>query len=110
MTETQFDKLVEDLSAAHGIVHVLESDEGHVFIIRQPSRADYRKYRAKVNDDKTKADAQEHFFRDVCVYPTGSDLVQLLDAHPAFGDLLGIEALKIAGATESFSVKKAKSA
>ena len=69
-------------------------------ILREPKRGEYKMYRAGATNERTKADAQETLFKQICVVPEGPAAVeQLLDQWPAAPEACSSMIEKLAGLT-----------
>jgi hypothetical protein len=89
-------ELAEKHPGARGLKHPRKPLQ---VILREPTRAEYKRFRATAIDDRRKPEAQEQLFASVCVWPeTPAEREQLLEQWPAcpeacsklFDDMLGL--------------------
>lgn len=96
---------IERLKAEYGEVYLVEVGEAGV-IVRPPTRAEYRRFRALAIDEKKRADAVERLVRDCVLWPDADGLDELLERRPALTEVIGGELLKLAGFAEEVEIKK----
>ncbi len=102
MDDTTLDKL----RAEHGDVWLLELGTDQV-AFRCPSRAEYKRFLARVSDDrKALPEAQEELARAVVVAPDRPAFGALLDRRPGIAAKVVVDALKVAAAEEAETAKK----
>lgn len=65
------------------IAHVVGKDQSWEIVLRKPSRAEYKMFRSRLNDDRLKADAQEALVRQLVVYPSKDAFDALVEDWPA---------------------------
>ncbi len=99
------DDVIERLKAEHGEVYLVEAGDVGV-IVRPPTRAEYRRFRALAMDEKKRADAVERLARDCVLWPDADGLDELLERRPALTEVVGGELLKLAGFAEEVEIKK----
>lgn len=97
--------VLEELRTKHGQVWVLRALDEHV-VVRRPTRAEYKRFRALASDEDRRADAPEALLRNCVVWPDPTALEALLERYPAMGDTFAVELLKIAGSTKDTSSTK----
>lgn len=99
------DDVIERLRAEHGEIYQLEA-AGEAVIARPPTRAEYRRFRAKVLDEKGREAALETLTRACVVWPDTSAFDALLERKPALAEVFGAKLLELAGAVEEAELKK----
>lgn len=81
---------------------------GFDFALRPPLPVEYKRFRAESLDPGPKrALAVETLLRSCAVFPERSELERILGRYPALADVLGAEALKLAGAFAEVTAGKA---
>lgn len=103
-------EILDELEVKHKrIAHLKgKSDDGAPpweIVIRKPSRAEYKQYRAQSHNQATVADAQEILVRKIAVYPTGDALEALLDDWPAIPEACGKALGALTGLSAAEDVK-----
>lgn len=97
---------LDDLRAAHGVDITRLDASGVTVVVRAPTRAEYKRFRAESLDDKRRADAVENLCRSCVVWPDAAEFSRILDRKPALADIFGAKVLDAAGATaEAEAVK-----
>ena len=100
------DSTLDTLRVEHGDVWLLELGTDQV-AFRCPSRAEYKRFLARVSDDrKALPDAQEELARAVVVLRDRAAFGALLDKRPGIASKVVTDALKVAGAEEAENAKK----
>ncbi len=99
------ERTIERLKAEHGEVYLLEA-AGVAVVARPPSRAEYRRFRARALDEKNRADALEALTRACVVWPEQAEFDTLLEQKPALAEVFGAKLLELAGAVEEAEIKK----
>ncbi len=89
-------KVIEELKAQHGEIHQL-SYAGVDVIVRAPSRAAWKRYRALMSDAARRADSFEVLLRDCLLHPSLQELDGILDRRPGLAETFGAELVEIAG-------------
>jgi hypothetical protein len=56
------------------------------FVIRKPTRAEYKQWRAKINSENTASDATEQLIRKIAVLPSGEAFEAMLEDWPALAE------------------------
>lgn len=82
------DEQIAELEAKHGRIGVLTHPDGETWgvVLRKPTGAELKIFRRDAGDARKKDDAQEAFFRRLCVYPDPPGLQALLDEWPGIAD------------------------
>lgn len=84
------------------IARVRGKDGAWEFVMRKPTRGEYKQFRARLNDDRTKSDAQDALVRVLCVYPSKEAFDALLEEWPAIPEAASEALLALMGmATEA---------
>jgi hypothetical protein len=97
--------VIDSARAKYGDVMHL-SAEGFEVLVRRPSREQYRRFRAAVNDPKLKPDAVENLLRDCTAHPDAKGLDAILDARPGLAEVFGSAVLDLAGVGAEADAKK----
>jgi hypothetical protein len=110
------DEKRDELRAEHGagVLHVLpdpdeyERDDSEIdeIIVRGPKRAEYKRFRAALDDDKKIAKAAEQLLRDCLVHPTKDELAEMLSRRPGLEDTWGQALARLAGVRQGVEAKK----
>ena len=98
------EKKLDELRTKHGKLHIRAVDDTD-FVLRAPSRLEYRKWKADIQDERKKLDASELLLLPCIVYPEPQDFQAMLDERPALADTLGLQLLEIAGMTKAVEKK-----
>lgn len=96
------DEQVQELKRQHGeglVAVTVDSDTGEVVVLRRPSRASWKKFRAHGQDDRRRLDAPENLVRECVVHPDAGRLSHLLDTFPGLAETLAAELIRMAGMT-----------
>lgn len=102
------DDQMDKLRAEHGEVFRLEGleDESLDIVFRCPNRAEYKKFKSFISDDKKKSDADDMLAREIVVFPAKNDLDRLLDRRPGIATKVAGAALQIAMGEATKEAKK----
>lgn len=96
---------IEAAKREHGEVFALTAADESV-LAKIPSRAEYKRFRAKFDDAKSKPDALEGLARDCLVYPDADARERMFARKPALPDVFGAKVLELSGMSgEAESVK-----
>lgn len=106
MADVQFTDIVSaekqaELEAKYGELRALRhASKPLAVVLREPRRAEYKMYRAGAINERTRPEAQETLFKQICVFPEGAAAIeQLLDAWPAAPEACTALIDKLAGLT-----------
>jgi hypothetical protein len=99
------EKIVQDLKAKHGDVYRLKA-LGHEFLVRGPSVAEWRRFKATISDKAKRPFATEQLARDCVVHPPKEEVEALFTKYPALPESLADKIAEIGGATEEVEVEK----
>lgn len=104
MDETQ----IEKLKAAHPGCKLIEltAPSGEKIIVRSPSSADWKKFRADQSDDRKKLYAADGLLRRCCVHPDAQGLDAMLELKPGLVETYGVELVELAGMAEGAEKKE----
>lgn len=105
------EKIIDEAKAKHGtVLHLVHADEdGGVLaevLVKKPSRAAYKRFRAMSFDEKQRADAMETLMRDAVVYPAQAEWDAMLDVYPALCETFAKDVLALLGAGAKADAKK----
>lgn len=89
------DETIAAAKAEHGSVTRLVG-AGEDVLVRQPTRADWARFRKQAAGSKRHI-AAETLFLACCVHPRGKELDELLERHPAAAESFVEALLKLAG-------------
>jgi hypothetical protein len=90
-------KVFEDLKVQHGDdLHLLTSRE-HEVVVRRPTQAEYKRFRANGVDPNKRDIAAESLLKTVLVYPDRKTFEALLDRYPALCEEFSDPLLEIVG-------------
>jgi hypothetical protein len=89
---------VEKLKAEHGELHLLRASGAEV-VVKPPSRAQWKRFRAYVADERRRPDAVESLLRDCVVYPDAAALDGILEKRPGLAETFGNQVVELAGAS-----------
>lgn len=84
MAEVQFTDIIPadkqaELEAKYGTLRGMKHrTKSLAVLLREPKRGEYKMFRAKAQNDRTKPDAQETLFKQVCVFPETAAAVEAL--------------------------------
>lgn len=88
---------IDDLEQKHGRIAVVRSQfrgkDGQpewLVVLRKPNRGEYKMFRAQTANPAQKADAQETFIRQTCVFPDRLALDAMLEDFPGLADSEGV--------------------
>lgn len=70
----------------------------YVALIRPPTRAEFKRFRAMTWDERKRADAQETLIRSCIAYPGPEEVDAMFNAAPALADRWAEVAMELAGA------------
>lgn len=97
---------LSELEAAHKrIATVRGRGNTWTVVLRKPSRAEYKQFRSRLNDDRMKADAQEALVRSLCVYPSREAFDVLLEEWPAIPEAASEAVLHLMGMVTEADLK-----
>jgi len=85
------------LREKHGELIVLDKD-GDVAAFRRINGPEYKRFRAKLFDEKKRPDALEEITRVCLVHPDKAAFEAMLVRRPALADAFGEQLLEVAGA------------
>ena len=91
-------KILEELKAKHSDLHLLSHD-GVEVVAKRPGKAEYRRFRDMIRDEKRAADAAETFVRACIVYPDAGAVTAIIAQRPAIVDTLANTLVGLAGLT-----------
>lgn len=92
------------LGDKHGeLAHVVY--QGKDIVLRKPTGGEYKRFRALSFNEKKRDTALEVLVRDTMVYPAKADIDALFEEFPAVGEVVGPEAIRMAGIVD-IEVKK----
>jgi hypothetical protein len=91
--------IIEDLKQKHGEIHHL-SHAGVDVVVKAPGRAEWKRFRALMADEKRRADSLETLLRDCIVHPDRSELDGILGRRPGLAETFGGKLVEIAGLSE----------
>ena len=98
--------LLARLRSEHGDdLHKLEASEVSI-VARPPTNAEYRRFRAKTADERTRPDALEELALSCLIHPSRAEFEKILQRKPALADVFGAKLLEIAGITGEADAKK----
>jgi hypothetical protein len=101
LTEEKIAELKERHGEGQLVAITVDSSTGEQVVIRRPSRAEWKKFRAHGSDDKRRQHAPENLVRECSVFPDVDRLNALLDRYPGLVETLTIELVQLAGMTDS---------
>jgi hypothetical protein len=92
-------QMVQQLKSTHGDdrVHVIET-MGETFIVRMPTRPEYKRFRSYVIDAGKRNDAHDALISEVLLYPERAAATAIFDRKPALVETLGEWIAEQAGA------------
>lgn len=97
---------IAKLKAEHGDdLHLLEG-AGHEIVVRVPSRAEWKRFRAQQADAAKNVDARETLLRGCIVHPAAADVAAIFEKRPGLVDTFGVELQTIAGVTAEATSRK----
>jgi hypothetical protein len=76
------------------------------FIVRPPTRTEYRRFITAASNDKKRAIALEDLCADCVLHPEPEQFRQLTDRKPGIPATIGNKLLEIAGVVEEAEAKK----
>lgn len=79
--------------------------DGEEFVVRPPGRAEARRFRALVMDEKRRQDAAETLVRDCCLVPDPKALNELLERKPFFAESLSSKLLELGGMAQEVAAR-----
>ena len=108
LTKEKLGELHTQFGRVAHMVSPMEKDDGSPeweFVIRKPTRAEFKVFRAMSSDDNRKADAQENFVRKLVVWPSVEEFNALMEEWPALCDGCGQALLTLSGASQKEAAK-----
>lgn len=92
------DKLLE-LEAKYGRIGVVTHHDGKswAIVLRKPKRAEYKLFRANVNNPARAPEAQETLVKQTCVFPDANGLEAMLEDWPGIPEAAGKMLSELAG-------------
>jgi hypothetical protein len=93
-------KVLEAAKAEHGAdaLRLVRSGDRE-YLLRRPSRGEYKRFRREASSDRTKDDSIETLVLDCVVHPPRAEFEALLDKLPALCEELADQVLELAGIT-----------
>jgi hypothetical protein len=89
---------IEKLKAEHGEIHLLRAS-GVEVVVKAPGRAQWKRFRAYVADERRRPDAVETLLRDCVVHPDAAALDAILEKRPGLAETFGNQVVELAGAS-----------
>jgi hypothetical protein len=82
--------------------------DGKEFVVyaRRPSRAEYKRFRADINNEKKQAGAVEMLLSSCILHPNTAAFQAILEEAPGLSETFGEELLKVCGLAVSADSKK----
>lgn len=100
-------KIIEELKAKHpGQKLVQLEGAGATVVVRPPTKAEFDKFRAHMDDERRRPKALEYLFRGTVVYPEVAAVEALIDRLPGLSVRFGAEVLELAGAVQAVEKKE----
>lgn len=96
---TLSEDVIEKLKAEHGELTQLTHGPDEV-IVRTPNRAQWKRFRAQIGNEKRRDDALELLLRDCVVHPEKADFDAMLDRRPGLAETFGAQVVELAGAVK----------
>ena len=98
---------LDNIVAEHPTAQLLELEDGTEIVIKIPSRGAYKRFRAKLFNEKQRHEAFEDLIVDCIVHPSTADWGKMLDARPGLCESFGPKIAEILGVGLEVSAKKA---
>lgn len=102
LTKEEFDEL--ELKYKR-VARIADRNGNWEVVMRKPSHAEYKRFRAMLHNEAQKPDAAENLARVCVVYPSRAEFDALLEDYPAIGDACGNALGELAGFTVDQSAK-----
>jgi hypothetical protein len=100
-------KVLEAAKAEHGADALrLVRSGGREYLLRRPTRGEFKRFRKEAGNDKIKDEAIETIVLDCLVFPTRAEFEELLEKLPALCEELGEHVFELAGLTGKASLGK----
>ena len=100
------EEILDRLRAEHGDdLHLFEA-AGVAVVVRPPLKAEYRRFRAKSSEERTRPDALEELARGCVLHPGRAEFEKILERKPGLADVFGAKLLELAGIVGEADAKK----
>lgn len=99
------DELQELETKYKRIARIADRDGAWEVVMRKPTHAEYKRFRAQLHNEQQKPDAAENLARVCVVHPSREQFDALLEDYPAIGDACGNALGELAGFTADQSGK-----
>jgi hypothetical protein len=98
---------IQALKKEHGDKLSTVSFEDAVLVLRKPTRAEYKRFREEVIDEKKKTAAVPKLVKCLVVYPKAWEEVEaILDEYPGLEDIASAAAVQSVGASKESIIGK----
>jgi len=87
------------------VAHIVGKNGAWEVVLRKPTRAEYKRFRAMAANEMQRADAQETLARSCVVFPPPAAFDALLDDYPAAADACADAMMDLVGLHTDESVK-----
>ena len=92
-------KTIEKLKSEHGEIYAVEVG-GATLIVRPPTRAAFRRFVDKSANETARYTAMENLLRDCVVWPSPTELNELLERKPGIVAPVAERLVQLAGAAQ----------
>ena len=100
------DEQIAEYEAAHKrVARVRDKNDAWEVVLRKPSRAEYKQFRAMAHNSAQVADANELLVRKCCVFPAREAFDLLLEDWPGIPEACGEAIRSLCGLSAADDVK-----
>jgi hypothetical protein len=97
---------INELKSKHGAIFMLRGEKtGHEIIVRKPTEAAWKRFRAQTGDPAKRSMAPEALLRDCVVHPDQEGLDSMLAEYPGLVEAFAGELGELGGAVQSVEKK-----
>lgn len=98
------DRKLQELKNQHGELLAFEV-EGQAVAFRRPTRADYKRFKMEVMNEKTKATATDNLAFSCLVHPERTDFNAIVDRWPSLIETASVGLVEMIGSEDQFQKK-----